>query len=61
MIVAAGTPQSSRILQSSMQLALRATNFGALKNGSIDNLFIISEPEAAATYLMAATKSMLVS
>jgi hypothetical protein len=54
------SPQSSRILQTCMESAIRASGFGRLGHGCIDNLFIISEPEAAATYLMAATKTMLV-
>jgi hypothetical protein len=51
---------SWRILQTAMEAAIRETNFGKLSHGSVDNLFIISEPEAAATYLLGNSKDMLV-
>jgi hypothetical protein len=46
---------SLRILQTAMEAAIRETKFG-----SVDNLFIISEPEAAATYLLGTSHDMLV-
>ena len=55
------SPQSSRILQAAMQDALRATEFGIESKGAIENLFIISEPEAAATYIIKASAKVLVS
>lgn len=46
--------ESSRIMQSSLEKAMKATDFGTLSvGGSIDDLFIVSEPEAGATYVMA--------
>lgn len=53
--------QSSRILQAAMQDSLRATEFGVESKGAIENLFIISEPEAAATYIIKASAKVLVS
>jgi hypothetical protein len=54
-------PNSSRIFQYAMEEAIRESGFGTLGNGSIDNLFITTEPEAAATYLMENSKYMTVS
>lgn len=54
------SPQSSRILQNCMSRAIKASKFGSLGHGCVDNLFIISEPEAAATYLMAAAGNVMV-
>ena len=51
---------SLRILQTAMEAAIRETKFGTLRHGSVDNLFIISEPEAAATYLLGTSDDMLV-
>lgn len=51
---------SLRILQTAMEAAIRETKFGKLSHGSVDNLFIISEPEAAATYLLGTSNDMLV-
>jgi len=53
-------PQSSRILQDSIAASIKASGFGTLDQGCVDNLIIISEPEAAATYLMSSSKTMLV-
>jgi hypothetical protein len=47
-------------MQSAMEVAMKATSFGTLTHGSIDNLFIVSEPEAAATYLLGSQHNMLV-
>lgn len=52
---------SSRVLQFAMDTAIKATGFCTLENGSIDDLFIVSEPEAAATYLLGDSDNMLVS
>ncbi|CZR65043.1 uncharacterized protein PAC_14943 [Phialocephala subalpina] len=41
---------SSRIMQTSIEKAIRATEFGSTGYGSVDNLFIVSEPEAGATF-----------
>jgi len=54
------SPQSSRILQDSIAASIRASGFGTLDQECVDNLIIISEPEAAATYLMASNKTILV-
>jgi hypothetical protein len=53
------SPQSSRILQASMQDALEIVEFGLGNEGVIKDLFIISEPEAAATYIIQANSSKL--
>jgi hypothetical protein len=44
-----------------MEGAIREAKFGTLSHGSVDNLFIVSEPEAAATYLVGNSRNMLVS
>ncbi|KAL2068408.1 hypothetical protein VTL71DRAFT_16506 [Oculimacula yallundae] len=46
--------RSSRILQASMQEAINIAQFG-----SLSSLFIVSEPEAAATFLLGNTHTML--
>ncbi|PVH73664.1 hypothetical protein DL98DRAFT_430923 [Cadophora sp. DSE1049] len=53
------SPRSSRILQYAVEAAIRATGFGTLGHGSADNLFIIAEPEAAATYLLGSSHDMI--
>ncbi|KAG4430982.1 hypothetical protein IFR05_013534 [Cadophora sp. M221] len=50
---------SSRMLQSAVQAAIKATDFGNLVHGSVENVFIVSEPEAAATFLLDNTHTML--
>jgi hypothetical protein len=55
------SPNSSRVLQYAVEAAIKATGFGTLGHGSVENLFIISEPEAAATYLLGSSHDMLVS
>jgi hypothetical protein len=57
------SPLSSRVLQYAMEEAIKNSGFGTtLGNGSIDNLYITTEPQAAATYLLAASrKNILVS
>lgn len=54
------SPTSSRILQYAVEAAIRTTGFGTLGHGSVDNLFIITEPEAAATYLLGSSHDMIV-
>ena len=48
----AWSSNSSRILGASIETAMAATGFGSLKNRAINNLFIIPEPEAAATWML---------
>jgi hypothetical protein len=45
--------KASRILQAAVESAIGLFGFGMLENGSVKDLFIISEPEAAATFLLA--------
>lgn len=45
--------KACRIMQDSMAKAARRSDLGLLKDGSLDNLFIVSEPEAAAACIMA--------
>lgn len=53
--------KSSRVLQYALEDAIKITGFGTLGHGSVDNLFVVSEPEAAATYLLGNSRDMLVS
>jgi hypothetical protein len=53
--------KSTRILQYALEDAIRTTGFGKLTHGSIDNLFVVSEPEAAATYVVGNSRTMIVS
>jgi len=55
------TQEASRILQFSVEAAIKATEFGCLQNGSVDNLFLIPEPEAGLTWLLQSTKATVVS
>ena len=41
--------RACRQMHTAMSEAIQKSGFGDLQNGSIDNLFIVSEPEAAAT------------
>ncbi|CAG8974761.1 hypothetical protein HYALB_00000372 [Hymenoscyphus albidus] len=43
---------SSRVMQNAIATAIKTTGLGTLSYGSIDNLFVVTEPESAATYLM---------
>jgi hypothetical protein len=43
-----------------VEAAIEATGLGTLGLGNVDNLFIIAEPEAAATYLVGSSHNMLV-
>jgi hypothetical protein len=54
------SPKASRVLQVAVESAIQATNFGTLENGSVRDLFIVSEPEAAATYLLENSRDILV-
>jgi hypothetical protein len=53
--------KSSRILQTAIESAMKISGFGILENGSVNNLYIISEPEAAAIYVLAASSDIIVS
>jgi hypothetical protein len=55
------TQEASRILQFCVEAAIKETELGCLKNGSVDNLFLIPEPEAGLTWLLQITKAMVVS
>jgi hypothetical protein len=44
--------QSSRILQASVEAAIRASSFGKLVNNSLGNLFIVPEPEGGVTWML---------
>ena len=48
--------RASRKMQVAMTQAIQRSNFGKLQNNSIDNLFIVSEPEAAATAAIQSNK-----
>ncbi|PVH73657.1 hypothetical protein DL98DRAFT_594843 [Cadophora sp. DSE1049] len=51
--------RTSRVLQAAVQAAIKSTEFGTLVNGSVENIFIVAEPEAAATFLLGNTHTML--
>ncbi|KAH8780522.1 hypothetical protein F5882DRAFT_451384 [Hyaloscypha sp. PMI_1271] len=53
------TQEASRILQFCVEAAIKETELGCLKNGSVDNLFLIPEPEAGLTWLLQITKAMV--
>ncbi|OBT51183.1 hypothetical protein VE04_08148 [Pseudogymnoascus sp. 24MN13] len=53
------TPKASRIMQKNMERAICESRFGSVQNNSVDNLFIVSEPEAAAAYMLASTIAVL--
>jgi hypothetical protein len=55
------TQEASRILQFCVETAIKDTEFGCLKNGSVDNLFLIPEPEAGLTWLLQITKALVAS
>ncbi|KAJ8062988.1 hypothetical protein OCU04_008233 [Sclerotinia nivalis] len=46
------SPEASRVLQTSVKAAIQATTFGKPWGTTADNIFLISEPEAAATFLL---------
>jgi hypothetical protein len=52
--------EASRILQFCVEAAIKTTEFGELKNGSVDNLFLIPEPEGGLTWLLQITRAMVV-
>ena len=55
------TQKACRVMQTAMTTAIRRSGFGKVDSGSIDNLFIVSEPEAAAACVLAeSSQSILV-
>ena len=58
-VVGTWSPQSSRILQTSIEDAFLANNMAGEENENLKGVFIIHEPEAAANYIMAATDCAL--
>jgi hypothetical protein len=55
------TQKACRVMQTAMATAISRTGFGKVDSGSIDNLFIVSEPEAAAACVLAeSSQSILV-
>lgn len=44
--------QASRILQLSVEAAIRASSFGKLVNNSLMNVFIVPEPEGGVTWML---------
>ena len=45
--------RACRVMQNSMAEAAESSGLGVVKDGSLDNLFIVSEPESAASCIMA--------
>ncbi|KAM0169736.1 hypothetical protein ACHAPF_009685 [Botrytis cinerea] len=54
------TPKASRIMQKNMERAMRESGLGRVENDSVDNLFIVSEPEAAAAYMLASESTSVI-
>ncbi|QSZ36109.1 hypothetical protein DSL72_007234 [Monilinia vaccinii-corymbosi] len=52
------SPEASRVLQTSVKAAIQATTFGMPCSATADNVFIISEPEAAATFLLESSEDI---
>jgi hypothetical protein len=55
------TLKASRIMQANIKRAIHESGFGSVENDSVNNLFIVSEPEAAAAHVLASTTAVLVS
>jgi hypothetical protein len=51
-VPAAWTPKACRVMQAAMTRAIRSSEITRLPAGSIDDLFIVSEPEAATLCVM---------
>lgn len=54
------SPEASRVLQTSVKAAIQATAFGKPWGTTADNVFLISEPEAAATFLLESSEDISV-
>lgn len=54
------TQKACRTMQTAMAVAISRSGFGNLDSGSVDNLFIVSEPEAAAARVLAGPNALLV-
>ncbi|MCJ1246533.1 hypothetical protein MMC30_003741 [Trapelia coarctata] len=52
------TQKASRTMQSVMETAIRRSGFGNLQDGSVEDLFIVSEPEAASAHVLADTNEV---
>lgn len=55
------SPEASRVLQTAVKAAIQATTFGKPGGTTADNIFLISEPEAAATFLLESSEDISVS
>ncbi|TGO49691.1 hypothetical protein BCON_0203g00020 [Botryotinia convoluta] len=51
-------PEASRVLQTSVKAAIQATAFGKPWGTTADNIFLVSEPEAAATFLLESSEDI---
>lgn len=54
------TQKACRTMQTAMATAISKSGFGSVDSGSIDNLFIVSEPEAAAACVLAGPNDIMV-
>ncbi|KAG4032827.1 hypothetical protein MFRU_006g02900 [Monilinia fructicola] len=52
------SPEASRVLQTSVKAAIQATALGKPGGNTADNIFLISEPEAAATFLLESSEDI---
>lgn len=59
-IPAIWSPKATHILQEIVISAIQMTGFCQLRHGCLDDLFIVTEPEAAATFLMATNAKIIV-
>jgi hypothetical protein len=55
------SPEASRVLQTAVKAAIYATSLGKPGGTTADNLFLISEPETAATFLLENSENISVS
>jgi hypothetical protein len=58
-IPAAWEAGACRKMQAAMGRSITLSGLGKLQNGSVDNLFLVSEPEAAAAWVLASEKTRL--
>ena len=58
-VPAAWKSKACREMQAAMERALRKADFGMVDRGGINNLFLVSEPEAASAYVLEGGDSVL--
>ena len=53
------SPKACRIMQTAMSVAIQHSGLSGLADAEVDNLFIVSEPEAAAAYVLEETGTII--